>query len=115
LNFTLMTVLGWIDFLGEVAGLGGYEEVKKNSEVHGLYSKMDCLVLSLEGLPGRDCVWRLFCADKSFEGQNQTIHFEYSHDFRKFFFTSSYPPRPATSPRKNRFSPIRHQREINPV
>src|SRR5260370_32300362 len=32
LNFTLMTDMGWIDFLGEVAGLGGYEEVKKRSE-----------------------------------------------------------------------------------
>jgi predicted nucleotidyltransferase len=49
LNFTLMTDLGWIDFLGEVAGLGGYEEVKKNSEVMAIF-EMDCLVLSLEGL-----------------------------------------------------------------
>ena len=45
----LMTDLGWIDFLGEVAGLGGYEEVKKNSEVMAIF-EMDCLVLSLEGL-----------------------------------------------------------------
>jgi hypothetical protein len=49
LNFTLMTDLGWIDFLGEVAGLGGYKEVKKNSEVMAIF-EMDCLVLSLEGL-----------------------------------------------------------------
>src|SRR5260370_28982492 len=49
LNFTLMTELGWIDFLGEVAGLGGYKEVKKNSEVMAIF-EMDCLVLSLEGL-----------------------------------------------------------------
>ena len=49
LNFMLMTDLGWIDFLGEVAGLGGYEEVKKNSEVMAIF-EMDCLVLSLEGL-----------------------------------------------------------------
>ncbi len=49
LNFTLMTDLGWIDFLGEVAGLGGYENVKKNSEVMPIF-EMDCQVLSLEGL-----------------------------------------------------------------
>ncbi len=49
LNFTLMTDLGWIDFLGEVAGLGGYEGVKKNSEVMPIF-EMDCQVLSLEGL-----------------------------------------------------------------
>jgi predicted nucleotidyltransferase len=49
LNFTLTTDLGWIDFLGEVAGLGGYEEVKKNSEVMAIL-EMDCQVLSLEGL-----------------------------------------------------------------
>jgi predicted nucleotidyltransferase len=49
LNFTLMTDLGWIDFLGEVAGLGGYEEVKKYSEVMAIL-EMDCQVLSLEGL-----------------------------------------------------------------
>ncbi len=49
LNFTLMTDLGWIDFLGEVAGLGGYEDVKKNSEVMPIF-EMDCQVLSLEGL-----------------------------------------------------------------
>ncbi len=49
LNFTLATDLGWIDFLGEVAGLGGYEEVKKNSDVMAIF-EMDCLVLSLEGL-----------------------------------------------------------------
>jgi len=44
-----MTDMGWIDLLGEVAGLGGYEEVKKNSEVMAIF-EMDCLVLSLEGL-----------------------------------------------------------------
>jgi predicted nucleotidyltransferase len=49
LNFTLMTDLGWIDFLGEVAGLGGYKEVKKYSEVMAIL-EMDCQVLSLEGL-----------------------------------------------------------------
>jgi hypothetical protein len=49
LNFTLITDLGWIDFLGEVTGLGSYEEVKKNSEVIPIFD-MDCLVLSLAGL-----------------------------------------------------------------
>jgi predicted nucleotidyltransferase len=49
LNFTLMTDLGAIDFLGEVAGLGSYEEVKKKSEVVTIL-EMDCQVLSLEGL-----------------------------------------------------------------
>jgi len=49
LNFTLMTDLGWIDFLGEVAGLGSYEDVKNKSEVMAIL-EMDCQVLSLEGL-----------------------------------------------------------------
>jgi predicted nucleotidyltransferase len=49
LNFALMTELGWIDFLGEVGGLGSYEDVKKSSEVMAIF-EMDCLVLSLEGL-----------------------------------------------------------------
>jgi hypothetical protein len=29
LSFTLMTDLGWIDFLGEVSGVGDYAAVKK--------------------------------------------------------------------------------------
>jgi len=49
LNFTLMTDLGALDFLGEVAGVGGYSEVRKNSDVMALFD-MDCPVLSLEGL-----------------------------------------------------------------
>src|SRR5260370_11090169 len=49
LNFTLMTELGALDFLGEVAGLGGYSEVRKNSDVMTLFD-IDCPVLSLEGL-----------------------------------------------------------------
>ena len=49
LNFALMTDLGAVDFLGEVAGVGGYEEVKKNSDVMAVF-EMDCLILSLEGL-----------------------------------------------------------------
>jgi hypothetical protein len=47
LNFTLMTDLG--DFLGEVAGVGNYLEVKKNSDVMAIFN-MDCRVRSLEGL-----------------------------------------------------------------
>jgi hypothetical protein len=49
LNFTLMTDLGALDFLGEVAGVGGFTEVRKNSGVMALF-EMDCPVLSLEGL-----------------------------------------------------------------
>jgi len=33
LNFTLMTDLGALDFLGEVADVGDYVEVKKNSDL----------------------------------------------------------------------------------
>jgi|SRR5271163_4447884 len=49
LNFTLMTDLGALDFLGEVAGLGGYDEVKKNSELMTIFG-MEFQILSLEGL-----------------------------------------------------------------
>jgi hypothetical protein len=49
LNFTLMTDLGAINFLGEVAGVGDYTEVKKNSDLMAIFD-MDCLVLSLAGL-----------------------------------------------------------------
>jgi hypothetical protein len=49
LNFTLPTDLGAIDFLGEVSGVGGFSEVKKNSELMNIFD-MDCLVLSIEGL-----------------------------------------------------------------
>ena len=49
LNFTLMTDLGALDFLGEVSGVGGFREVKKNSDVITIFD-MDFLVLSLEGL-----------------------------------------------------------------
>lgn len=49
LNFTLMTDLGALDFLGEVAGVGGYLEAKKNSDAMAIF-ELDCLVLSLEGL-----------------------------------------------------------------
>jgi hypothetical protein len=49
LNFTLMTDLGALDFLGEVAGVGDYVEVKNNSDLMAIL-EMDCLVLSLDGL-----------------------------------------------------------------
>jgi len=49
LNFTLMTDLGALDFFGEVAGVGDYVEVKKNSDLMAIL-EMDCLVLSLDGL-----------------------------------------------------------------
>lgn len=49
LNFTLMTDLGALDFLGEVAGLGGYDEVKKNAEVMTIFD-LEFQILSLEGL-----------------------------------------------------------------
>ena len=44
-----MTDLGALDFLGEVAGVGDYVEVKKNSDLMAIL-EMDCLVLSLDGL-----------------------------------------------------------------
>ena len=48
-NFTLVTTIGDIDLLGEVAGVGDFEAVKKESVVTILY---DCevRVLTLEGL-----------------------------------------------------------------
>jgi predicted nucleotidyltransferase len=49
LNFTLLTDLGALDFLGEVSGVGDYEEVKKNSDVMSIFG-MDCQVLSLQAL-----------------------------------------------------------------
>ncbi len=49
LNFTLITDLGSIDLLGEVAGLGEFARVKAESEVVQVYGA-DCLVLTLAGL-----------------------------------------------------------------
>jgi len=49
LNFTLSTDLGDIDFLGEVSGLGGYQEVLAASEVKDV-DGVHCQVLSLDGL-----------------------------------------------------------------
>jgi hypothetical protein len=48
-NFTLITSIGDIDLLGEVAGVGDYEAVKKESVVDILY---DCEVriLTIKGL-----------------------------------------------------------------
>jgi hypothetical protein len=48
-NFTLITSIGDIDLLGEVAGIGDYEAVKKESAIEILY---DCelRVLTLDGL-----------------------------------------------------------------
>lgn len=49
LNFTLITDAGDIDLLGEVAGLGGYEAVKRYAEDVELY-QYRVWVLTLEGL-----------------------------------------------------------------
>src|SRR5437016_13221276 len=49
LNFTLITDLGEIDFLGEVSGLGNYEKVVEKSEELVLYDRK-IRVLSLDGL-----------------------------------------------------------------
>ena len=48
-NFTLSTDLGNIDLLGEVAGLGVYEQAREQSVVMSLFG-MQCLVLSLDAL-----------------------------------------------------------------
>lgn len=48
-NFTLSTDLGNIDLLGEVTGLGGYEQAREQSVEMNLFG-MRCLVLSLDAL-----------------------------------------------------------------
>jgi hypothetical protein len=48
-NFTLSTDLGNIDLLGEMAGLGGYEQAREQSVVMSLFG-MQCPVLSLDAL-----------------------------------------------------------------
>jgi hypothetical protein len=48
-NFTLTTDQGDVDFLGEVSGLGGYEQVLAQSEARPLYG-LTIRVLSLDGL-----------------------------------------------------------------
>jgi predicted nucleotidyltransferase len=49
LNFTLCTDIGDIDLMGEVQGIGSYNEVIKCSEVIQIYD-MPCNVLTIEGL-----------------------------------------------------------------
>lgn len=49
MNFTLMTDLGAIDFLGEVLGLGNYEAVKAASDLMSLFG-VSFRVLSIAGL-----------------------------------------------------------------
>jgi predicted nucleotidyltransferase len=49
LNFTLVTDLGDLDLLGEVAGLGGYSDVLAFSEELELFG-IPCKVLTLDGL-----------------------------------------------------------------
>jgi predicted nucleotidyltransferase len=48
-NFTLTTDLGNIDLLGEVTGLGDFEQVRAQSVVMTLFG-MQCRVLSLDAL-----------------------------------------------------------------
>jgi hypothetical protein len=49
LNFTLTTDLGDLDFLGEVSGLGFFQEVLTMTDVRNV-GGVDCRVLSIEGL-----------------------------------------------------------------
>ncbi len=49
LNFTLISDLGEVDFLGEVSGIGNYEKVLAQSEERVLYG-VPVRVLSLDGL-----------------------------------------------------------------
>ena len=49
MNFTLQTDLGDIDLLGEVSGLGSYEQAKASSREMPAYG-FTCCVLSLEAL-----------------------------------------------------------------
>lgn len=48
-DFTLETTIGDIDLLGEVAGVGDYEEVEKQSDTTTLYN-CEVRVLNLDGL-----------------------------------------------------------------
>lgn len=48
-SFTLTTDLGNIDLLGEVAGLGDYEQVRARSVVMNLFD-LECRVLTLDAL-----------------------------------------------------------------
>lgn len=49
LNFTLQTDLGDLDLMGEVAGIGTFEQIRKVAVVVMLFG-VECAVLSLDGL-----------------------------------------------------------------
>lgn len=49
LNFTLDTNLGELDILGEVSGIGGYDEAVRQSQLHELFGSQ-VKVLSIAGL-----------------------------------------------------------------
>lgn len=49
LNFTLLTDLGDLDLIGEVAGIGFYKEAAAQSEIMDFYGK-SCRILTLDGL-----------------------------------------------------------------
>jgi hypothetical protein len=49
MNFTLTTDMGDVDILGEVTGMGGYEQVVTFSEEMEMFG-IFCKVLTLEGL-----------------------------------------------------------------
>jgi hypothetical protein len=49
LNFTLTTTMGDVDLLGEVSGIGGYQDVKAASSALPLYGRR-IRVLDLAGL-----------------------------------------------------------------
>lgn len=48
-NFTFTTKIGDVDLLGEVAGVGNYEDVFRNSEIKELFGLL-IRVLSIDGL-----------------------------------------------------------------
>ena len=49
LNFTLRTDFGDLDLIGEVPGVGAYEQVRRASVMLLLFG-VECAVLSLDGL-----------------------------------------------------------------
>jgi predicted nucleotidyltransferase len=49
MNFTLTTDVGDVDILGEVTGIGSYQQVEAVSEVMEIFG-VNCKVLTLEGL-----------------------------------------------------------------
>ena len=49
MNFTLTTDVGDVDILGEVTGMGNYQQVEAFSEVIEIFG-INCKVLTLEGL-----------------------------------------------------------------